>query len=174
MPDARESRPHEVRQMALQQELRELLDVVGPAQLVELLLERSFQLRATDIHLDPNEAGLRVRLRVDGMLHDVLHVPAEQSPPMISRLKLMAAMDITERRLAQDGHISSRFLQQQRDVRIGSGPTTCGERLVLRLMPDTGELRRFDELGLEPRQIEILQSYVDRPYGMVLSAGPVG
>ena len=97
--------PPEVRQKALQQELRELLDVVGPAQIVDLLLERAFQLRATDIHLDPNEQGLRVRLRLDGMLHDVLQVGQEQALPMISRLKLLAEMDITERRLAQDGHL---------------------------------------------------------------------
>ena len=167
-------RPTEVRQRALQQELRELLDVVGPAQLVELLLERSFQLHATDIHLDPNEAGLRVRLRVDGMLHDVLHVPQELSLQMISRVKLMAEMDIAEKRLAQDGHISSRFLDQQRDVRVGSGPTVFGERLVLRLMPDTGAFRRFDELGLEAAQIAFLRRYVTLPYGMILSAGPVG
>lgn len=168
------SRAVQVRQRALQQELRELLDVVGPAQLVELLLERSFQLHATDIHLDPNEAGLRVRLRVDGMLHDVLQVPPEQSLQMVSRVKLMAEMDIAEKRLAQDGHISRRFLDEQRDVRVGSGPTTFGERLVLRLMPDSGSFKRFDELGLDPEQIAILRRYVGLPYGMILSAGPVG
>src|SRR5262245_7603571 len=93
-------RQTQVRQKALREELRELLDVVGPAPLVELLLERSFQLCATDIHLDPNEAGLRVRLRVDGMLHDVLDVPGEMAAPMISRVKLLAGMNITEKRLA--------------------------------------------------------------------------
>lgn len=168
------SRPTEVRQKDLQHELKELLDVVGPAPLIELLLERSFQLRATDIHLDPNEAGLRVRLRVDGMLHDVLHVSSEQSPQMISRVKLMANMDITERRLAQDGHISKWILDRQRDVRVGSGPTTFGERLVLRLMPDTGGFRRFEDLGLESDQVELLTKYVAMPYGMILSVGPVG
>src|SRR5262245_3672153 len=107
MPEqAAAQRETQVRQKALREELRELLDVVGPGQLVELLLERSFQLSATDIHLDPVESGLRVRLRVDGMLHDVLEVPPELAPAMISRVKLMANMNIAERRLAQDGHIS--------------------------------------------------------------------
>src|SRR5579872_4348704 len=107
-------RQHEIRQQALREELRELLDVVGPAQIVDLLLERAFQLHTTDIHLDPAEAGLRVRVRVDGMLHDVLQVPAELSPQMISRVKIMAGMNITEKRLAQDGHISRQFLGEQR------------------------------------------------------------
>jgi type II secretory ATPase GspE/PulE/Tfp pilus assembly ATPase PilB-like protein len=167
------SRAH-VPQKALEQELRELLDVVGPAQLIELLLERSFQLRATDIHFDPAEDGLRVRLRVDGMLHDVLRVASQQSPQMVSRIKLMANMDITERRLAQDGHIAHMFLDRQRDVRVGSGPTTYGERLVLRLMPDVGGFHRFEDLGLEPDQVKMLTRYVAQPYGMILSVGPVG
>ncbi|MFN0053358.1 MAG: GspE/PulE family protein [Planctomycetales bacterium] len=167
-------RPVQVRQQALQQELRELLDVVGPASIVEMLLERSFQLRATDIHLDPGEEALRVRLRVDGMLHDVLQVPPDQALQMVSRVKLMAGMDIAEKRLAQDGHISRRTLQQQRDVRVGSGPTIYGERLVLRLMPDSGAFQSFEELGLEQHQIDLLRRYIKLPYGMILSAGPVG
>ncbi|MSR56181.1 MAG: type II/IV secretion system protein [Planctomycetaceae bacterium] len=164
----------EVRQKALQQELLQLLDVVGPGQIVDLLLERSFQLRATDIHFDPSEQGLRVRLRVDGMLHDVLQVDHEQALPMISRLKLMAEMDITERRLAQDGHITRQFLDQQRDVRVGSVPTALGERLVLRLMPDSGALCHLDQLGLDSQQVSQLKRYISSPYGMILSAGPVG
>lgn len=173
-PKATLGRQTEVRQQALEQELRELLDVVGPPQLVELLLERSFQLRSTDIHFDPNENGLRVRLRVDGMLHDVMQVPPEQSAQMVSRIKLLAGMDITERRLAQDGHISRFFLNEQRDVRVGSGPTTFGERLVLRLMPATGGFVKFGDLGLEPDQVELLTKFASMPYGMILSAGPVG
>ena len=109
----RDRQQHESRQKALRDELGELLDVVGPAQIVDLLLERAFQLHTTDIHLDPAEAGLRVRVRVDGMLHDVLNVPPDLAPQMVSRVKLMAGMNITERRLAQDGHISRQFLDQQ-------------------------------------------------------------
>jgi type II secretory ATPase GspE/PulE/Tfp pilus assembly ATPase PilB-like protein len=165
---------HEVRQKALREELRELLDVVGPAQIVDLLLERAFQLHSTDVHLDPAEAGLRVRVRVDGMLHDVLSVPPELAPQMVSRLKLMAGMNITEKRLAQDGRIFQQFLGQPRDVRVGSGPTTLGERLVLRLMPDGARLRRLEELGLDADQTEQLRGFLRRPHGMILAAGPVG
>lgn len=167
-------RAGEVRQKALQEELKELVDVVGPGPLVDLLLERAFQLRATDVHLDPNENGLRVRLRVDGMLHDVLHLPIEMTSHVVSRLKLMANMDITERRFAQDGHISNAVLKEQRDIRVGSGPTIYGERLVLRLMPDVKTYNKFHELGLEDDQIRRVEEYVQVPYGMILSVGPVG
>lgn len=164
----------ESRQKALQEELRELVDLVGPAPLVDLLLERAFQLRATDIHFDPTKAGLRVRLRVDGLLHDVLQLPPELMSQVISRVKLMAGMDITERRFTQDGHIGSAVLKHQRDVRVGSGPTIYGERLVLRLMPDGSTYTRLEELGLEGTQIELIQRALRMPYGMLLSVGPVG
>lgn len=164
----------EVRQKALQEELRELVDVVGPASLVDLLLERAFQLNATDVHLDPSENGLRVRLRVDGVLHDVLMLPATLTNQVVSRLKLLAGMDITERRLAQDGHISKAVLKHQRDIRVGSGPTTLGERLVLRLMPDDKALTSLQDLGLDPDQYALLEQAVEIPYGVVLAVGPVG
>ena len=164
----------EVRQKALQEELRELIDVVGPAPLVDLLLERAFQLNATDIHIDPNQNGLRVRLRVDGMLHDVMQLPQKLTAQVVSRLKIMAGMDITERRAAQDGHISKSVIKHQRDIRVGGGPTIHGERLVLRLMPDDKTFTSLEELGFEPEQLEKIQRLVDIPYGVFLSVGPVG
>jgi len=164
----------EIRQKALQQELRELLDVVGPGPLVDLLLERAFQLKATDIHLDPSVDGLRVRLRVDGLLHDVLKLPSSMKSHVISRVKLLGNMDITERRLAQDGHITNAALKVQRDIRVGGAPTIHGERLVLRLMPDSESYTQLEELGMEEHQVEIIKKQLNRPYGMMLSVGPVG
>ena len=171
---AAENLPAETREKALKEELRELVDVVGPAPLVDLLLERAFQLNVTDIHFDPNRTGLRIRLRVDGMLHDVLQLPTDMMSQVVSRVKLMANMDITERRLAQDGHITSASLKRQRDVRVGSGPTIYGERLVLRLMPDEQIFSQLEDLGLEDPQADAVRRCLNRPYGMVLSVGPVG
>jgi len=164
----------DVRQKALEEELRGLVDVVGPGPLVDLLLERAFQLKATDIHLDPNDRGLLVRLRVDGLLHNVLDLPSNVTSHVISRIKLLANMDITERRVSQDGHISNAVLQHQRDIRVGSGPTIHGERLVLRLMPDSREYVKLEELGFDENQVSQLQRCIQKPYGMVLSVGPVG
>ena len=169
-----EARGGEVRQKALQEELRSLVDVVGPGPLVDLLLERAFGLGATDIHFDPREDGLHIRLRVDGILHDILVLAPTMTAQVISRLKLMAGMDITEKRFAQDGHISNAVLKNQRDIRAGCGPTIYGERLVLRLMPESGSFSKLDSLGLDEGQIKALTHYVNAPYGMVLSVGPVG
>ncbi|REJ80127.1 MAG: type II/IV secretion system protein [Planctomycetota bacterium] len=170
-----ESRPaNQGRQTALQQELRELADVVAPGPLVDLLLERAFEIGSTDVHFDPRPDGLHVRLRVDGMLHDVLTLSNESAPQVISRLKLLSGMDITERRMCQDGHISSAALKHRRDVRVGSGPTIHGERIVLRLMPDDTQYTQLEELGLESEQLDILKRALQAPYGMCLSVGPVG
>ncbi len=166
--------PAETRERALKEELSELVNVVGPGPLVDLLLERAFQLNVTDIHFDPARTGLRIRLRVDGVLHDVLQLPTDMMSHIVSRVKLMANMDITERRSAQDGHITSASLKRQRDVRVGSGPTIYGERLVLRLMPDDDIFTRLEDLGLEDTQAESVRRCLARPYGMVLSVGPVG
>lgn len=163
-----------VRQKALQEELNELVDVVGPAPLVDLLLERAFQLNATDIHFDPQPDGLRVRLRVDGLLHDVMQLPGHLTAQVVSRLKVMGNMDIAERRATQDGHISKNVLTQQRDIRIGGAPTVNGERLVLRLMPDETSFTSLQELGFEPNQLEEMTQLVEIPYGVMLSVGPVG
>ena len=161
-------------QRALQAELRELADVVGPGPLVDLLLERAFQMQATDIHLDPTGEDLRVRVRVDGLLHDILRLPADTQSQVISRVKLLGGMDITEKRHAQDGHISNSVAGVERDVRVGSGPTIHGERLVLRLMPDSGSFNTLGELGMREEQRKLLEAQLDRPYGMVLAVGPVG
>lgn len=168
------ARTGEHRQQALREELRQLADVVGPGPLVDLLLERAFQIGATDIHLDPDPEGLRVRLRVDGLLHDVVRLPPAMTPNVISRVKLMADMDIAEKRLAQDGHIANTMLQHERDVRVGSGPTIYGERLVLRLMPEKNAFTHLEELGLEDDQLQLLRRHAAAPYGMVLCVGPVG
>ena len=173
-PQAAQHRRSASEQRALQAELRELATVVGPGPLVDLLLERAFQMQATDIHLDPTGEDLRVRVRVDGLLHDILRLPADSQNQVISRVKLLGGMDITERRHAQDGHISNSIAGVERDVRIGSGPTIHGERLVLRLMPESGSFTRLEELGMRGEQQELLESQLNRPYGMILAVGPVG
>lgn len=165
---------NEVRQKALQKELSELIGVVGPGPMVDLLLNRAFELNATDIHFDPTDLGLRIRVRVDGLLHEVLHLPISMMTQVVSRLKVMAKMDITAKRIAQDGHIANHALKQRRDIRVGSGPTIYGERLVLRLMPDQQQLTKLESLGFESDQIETVRGFMASPHGLILSAGPVG
>lgn len=164
------SSPHE----GLRDELTELLDVVGPGKLGDVVLDRAFELNATDIHLEPTESGLRIRMRVDGLLHDVVQLPLIAGTQIISRFKVLAGMDITERRFAQDGHISRSAADGSRDVRIGSGPTIHGERLVLRLMPDRQAFTGLDHLGLESSECDIVRRCISAPYGLILVVGPVG
>jgi type II secretory ATPase GspE/PulE/Tfp pilus assembly ATPase PilB-like protein len=166
--------PPEARQRVLQEELYSLLSVVGAAPLIELLLERAFELGATDIHFDPQRDGLHLRLRLDGILHSILRLDQQYVSHVISRIKLLAGMDITERRTAQDGRISTQVLRQQRDIRVGSGPTIYGERIVMRLMPDDARFTELTQLGMNDRQIEQLNRGIHSPYGVMLSVGPVG
>jgi type II secretory ATPase GspE/PulE/Tfp pilus assembly ATPase PilB-like protein len=174
MNDSVRALTSESRHRGLQEELRELVDVVGPVPLVDLLLERAFEVSATDIHFDPTADGLNVRLRVDGILHEILHLDTHTAPQVISRLKLLGGMDITERRFAQDGHIANSVLRDKRDIRVGSGPTIYGERLVLRLLPSVTTFNQIEDLGFEEDQLAAVESAIRVPHGMVLSVGPVG
>lgn len=173
-PDIRPGFSKENRHEALTSELLELLDVTGPGPLADIILQRAFELNATDIHMEPTPSGLRVRYRVDGLLHEVVRLPVSATQPIIQRIKLMADMDISERRLAQDGHIGRSMFSQPRDIRIGSGPTIYGERLVLRLMPDEAAFTKLDDLGMEPEQIATMRRVLSAPYGLILVVGPVG
>lgn len=163
------------RNMALVAELEELLSVVEPASVANVLLQRAFAHGATDIHLDPTNLGIRIRFRVDGVLQDILPIPAEKAVMLISRIRVMAGMDITERRLPRDGAIPAEaFPGLPRDIRVGSSLTVKGERLVLRLMPDSNQLSSLTQLGFYDDQFAAARRLLAAPYGLLLVVGPVG
>jgi type II secretory ATPase GspE/PulE/Tfp pilus assembly ATPase PilB-like protein len=160
---------------ALAAELTELLSVVDPSAVADVLLKRAFDHRATDVHLDPTPAGLRVRFRVDGQLQDILPIPAAAGSHVVARIKVTAGMDTTERRHPQDGHITAQeFDGITRDIRVSSLPTVHGERLTLRLMPDSDEITRLENLGFFDDQLEDMRRLLESPYGLILIAGPGG
>ena len=160
---------------ALAAELTELLSVVDPYSVADVLLKRAFDHRATDVHLDPTPVGVRVRFRVDGRLQDIIPIPAAAGNNLLSRIKITAGMDITERRVPQDGHISAQqFDGISRDIRVSSLPTIYGERLTLRMMPDSEEFTRLQDLGFFDDQLAVVRSLLKCPYGLVLIVGPVG
>ncbi len=165
---------HPTAHAGLRDELNELLDVVGPGQLGEVVMDRAFSLNATDLHFEPTGNGLRIRMRVDGLLHDLARLPNSAAAPLISRFKVLAGMDIAERRLAQDGHLSYVSRNIARDVRLGSGPTVYGERIVLRLQPDPRQFPGLDDLGIDQRDTSALRRCLASPYGLILVVGPVG
>ncbi|MCH2202511.1 MAG: GspE/PulE family protein [Fuerstiella sp.] len=160
---------------ALSAELIELLGVVDPGAIADMLLQRAHSYGATDIHLDSVSNGLRIRFRIDGLLRDICPVPTEKATNIISRIKVLSNMDITERRLPQDGRISSTHLDGvDRDIRVGTMSTIYGERIVMRLMPDPTELTTLDSLGMYEDQLEQINRLLKTPYGLVLVVGPVG
>jgi type II secretory ATPase GspE/PulE/Tfp pilus assembly ATPase PilB-like protein len=169
---ARHARPNNA---ALAAELNELLSVVEPASVANMVLQRAFAHGATDIHLDPTTLGTRIRFRVDGTLQVILPIPADKAAVLLSRIRVMANMDITDRRRPSDGAISAdRYPGLPRDIRVDSTPTINGERLVLRLMPDAEQLNNLTSLGFYDDQLSAVRTLLDAPYGLMLVVGPVG
>ncbi len=142
--------------------------------LVTTIIEGAVNSGATDIHLDPQDPEMRVRYRIDGILHDIMSIPAEAQNAVISRIKIMSDMDITETRHPQDGHISMEVANQEFDIRVATLPTFLGERVVLRLLDQSTVLSGIKDLGLESDDEKRLRNIIGQPYGMVLVTGPTG
>jgi len=143
-------------------------------QMVTTIIEGAVNSGATDVHLDPQEPEMRVRYRIDGVLHDILSIPVELESAVISRIKIIAELDITDTRHPQDGHISMEVGEREFDVRVATLPTYLGERIVLRLLDQTSILSGIRDLGLEPDDEELFTNIIEQPYGMILVTGPTG
>ncbi len=166
--------PESVRPM-IRVDVGDLQDDGATVSLVTSLIEGAIHANATDIHLEPQIHGeLRVRYRVDGMLHDIMKIPKHVHPMVISRIKVLADMDITERRQAQDGHITMKIGNMEYYMRIGTLPTKLGERLVIRILNEDRVLKGLKQLGLESQELSLVEKFISTPYGMILVTGPVG
>ena len=143
--------------------------------LVEEVFEQAFDVRATDIHFDPQDKDeLRVRYRIDGQLFEVVTIPPQLASGVVSRIKILATMDITRRREAQDGHVVQHIGDRERNLRIATVPTSRGERLVARILDEQAVLVGLDKLGLDPHQTEAIGRLLRKPYGILIVSGPVG
>ena len=142
--------------------------------LVNLLLLEALDARASDVHIEGYARSLRVRYRIDGVLRDVPSPPAHLMPAVISRLKIMADLDIAERRLPQDGRIRLRLQDRQVDVRVSTLPTLHGESVVLRLLDTESGRAALDQLGMSDETLALLTRVITRPHGIVLATGPTG
>lgn len=143
-------------------------------QIVNAIFEGAVKARATDIHVEPQVPRMRVRYRIDGMLFDVLTVPQPLETSIISRIKVLADMNITERRLPQDGRLTFHMDGQEYNMRVATVPTAQGEKLVLRLLMKSNVLTGLKQLGLEPDDEQRLRSLIAKPQGMILVTGPIG
>ena len=142
--------------------------------IVERLLVRAATDGASDIHLEPTPDGLKVRVRIDGAFHDITSYPATFAPAILSRLKVLGAMDIAERRLPQDGRFSATVDDRRIDIRSSTYPTLNGERAVLRLLDQSGVRLQLGSLGMAPHVLEQYRGLASRPEGIILITGPTG
>jgi general secretion pathway protein E len=147
----------------------------GPViRLVNLIITRAIELRASDIHFEPFEEQFRVRYRIDGVLHDVESPPKRLQAAIVSRVKIMAKLNIAERRLPQDGRIMLRVKGKEIDFRVSSVPTIHGESLVLRILDKSSIVLDIEKLGFPEDTMDGFQDLIQRPHGIILVTGPTG
>ena len=159
------------------EETEDLLDVSDEApviKLVNLILFQAVKERASDIHIEPFQKELKVRYRIDGILYQRFDPPKKYQSAIVSRLKVMAKLDIAEKRLPQDGRIPIKIAEKDIDIRVSIIPTTFGERVVLRLLDKSSVLLGLEDIGLTPDQLEILDDLIHRANGILLVTGPTG
>jgi general secretion pathway protein E len=159
------------------EETGDLLDETSDApiiKLVNLLLSGATKDRASDIHIEPYQAIVKVRYRIDGILYDILSLPRKIHSPLVSRVKIMAKLNIAEKRLPQDGRIEIKVADRSVDIRVSTIPTAFGERVVLRLLDKTSSILMLSDLGMDSRKVGIFNRLIKSPYGIILVTGPTG
>ena len=159
------------------EETADLLDDTSDApviKLVNLILSQAVRDGASDIHVEPYKDQVKIRKRVDGILYDMLAPQKHVQAKLISRIKIMAKMDIAEKRLPQDGRIEIRIADKNIDLRVSSLPTAFGERVVMRLLDKSNVLLSLEQLGMSPRDLSLLMKLIKAPHGIILVTGPTG
>jgi type II secretion system protein E len=146
----------------------------GIVQLVNLLIENAVRDRASDIHIEPEEDILRVRYRIDGVLYDKEVIPVNMTPAVTSRIKLLATMNIAERRLPQDGRIRGKYAGKEIDIRVSTIPTVHGESIVMRVLDRGSVFIGLEDIGFDEILLKHYIELIHRPYGMILITGPTG
>ncbi|AGA33585.1 General secretion pathway protein E [Thioalkalivibrio nitratireducens DSM 14787] len=154
--------------------LRDMASEAPVIRLVNAILQQAVDARASDIHIEPFEGSLKVRLRIDGILHEIDAPPARSSAAVISRVKIMARLNIAERRLPQDGRIKIRILGKELDLRVSTVPTLYGESVVLRLLDKESVVLDFETLGFEGDALARFLDVLNLPHGIILVTGPTG
>lgn len=144
------------------------------SKLVYSIITGGIDARGSDIHIEPQEPDMRVRYRVDGLLHDTLYVPASVQQEVISHIKILAEMDISERRIPQDGHIAITHNNRSYDLRVSSLPAVGGEKIVIRILDKNADRWSLEKIVTSPDNNKKFRSLVKNPYGMLLLTGPTG
>ncbi|MBI2842552.1 MAG: Flp pilus assembly complex ATPase component TadA [Armatimonadetes bacterium] len=141
---------------------------------VNLMLQEAVKRRASDIHIEPRQNNVEVRYRIDGALHHIRNMPKALQAPIISRIKVMADLDIAERRIPQDGRVSIKVANRLIDLRVSTLPIQYGERVVLRILDKSSQHYDLDQLGFTPDDKSAFENLISKPYGIILVTGPTG
>ena len=155
----------------------DLLEETSDAPIIKLvnhILSQAVKARASDIHIEPYQTTLKVRYRVDGVLYDLIKPPKRIQSALISRIKVMAKLNIAEKRLPQDGRIEIRIGDRNVDIRVSTIPTTFGERLVLRLLDKSTTILKLTDIGFSDAQLKTIRGLIHQPHGIILVTGPTG
>ncbi len=156
--------------ITLKQRIREL----PTTQVLNILMAGAYKLGASDVHIEPEEDGIRIRYRIDGVLHDVVDLPLSIYKPVLSRIKMMGGMKINVRDIAQDGTFEINLEDKAIDVRVSTVPGNYGEIIVMRILDPSSILLSLEELGMRGRAYEVVKKEIGRPEGMILTTGPTG
>ncbi len=141
---------------------------------VDLMLDQAVKSRASDIHIEPQEHSLVIRMRVDGMLREMVPPPAQMRGAVVARIKILSGMDIAERRLPQDGRLKIRAPRRDIDVRVSVLPMIYGEKVVMRLLDKEAVSHDLDKLGFEPKLLRDFKNAISKPHGIIIVTGPTG
>ena len=141
---------------------------------VDLLLSQAVKSRASDIHIEPQEKSMMIRMRIDGILRDMVPPARKMQAAVIARIKILSDMDIAERRLPQDGRCKIRASGRDIDVRVSTIPTIYGEKIVMRILDSAAASHDLDQLGFEPKRLEEFKTALSQPHGIIVVTGPTG
>lgn len=155
-------------------EARSLAETAPIIRLMNQIITEAIISRASDIHIEPQKRSVRVRYRIDGVLNDAMSLPKNIQPGLVSRVKIMANLDIAERRRPQDGRINIRFRGREIDLRVSVLPAIFGEKVVMRILDKERSLIPLERLGFSEESLTVFKSLITQPYGMILITGPTG
>lgn len=155
-------------------EKKGLVEEAPITKIVTVILRYAVEGHASDIHIEPGVDILRVRFRVDGILHTSLTLPKETHAPLVSRIKILCSLKIDETRVPQDGRFHAEVMERGIDFRVSTLPTAFGEKVVIRILDPGGGIKDLADLGLEGSNLEVIKANIDRPYGLILITGPTG
>ncbi|MBI4359058.1 MAG: type II/IV secretion system protein [Candidatus Nealsonbacteria bacterium] len=153
-------------------EFERLAEEAPITKVVAVILGHGVDGRASDIHIEPTQEKLRVRYRLDGVLHSSIFLPLRLLPAVVSRIKILSGLKIDESRVPQDGRFSTKFNENSVDFRVSTFPTVLGEKVAIRVLDPSQGLKKLEDLGLSSHNIKIVKQAAEKPYGLILSTGP--